>query len=77
MKHVKNIGSSFLMVICIMTIGTLVGCGVKGDPIPPATPVELGRGQPTYKRATEEFAFPDIPPIRDDETEGEQRKSGN
>lgn len=44
----------------------MIGCGVKGDPIPPGTPAELGRGQPTYKKATEEFAFPDVPPIYDD-----------
>ena len=43
----------------------MVGCGVKGDPVAPGTPAELGRGQPTYKRATEEFAFPDVPPIYD------------
>lgn len=31
----------------------MLGCGVKGDPLPPEKPVELGRGRPTYKRATE------------------------
>jgi hypothetical protein len=31
----------------------IAGCGVKGDPLPPEKPVELGRGRPTYKRATE------------------------
>ncbi len=31
----------------------LAACGVKGDPLPPEKPVELGRGRPTYKRATE------------------------
>lgn len=31
----------------------LLGCGVKGDPLPPEKPAELGRGRPTYKRATE------------------------
>ncbi len=31
----------------------LAGCGVKGDPLPPEKPVELGRGRPTYRRATE------------------------
>jgi hypothetical protein len=31
----------------------LCACGVKGDPLPPEKPVELGRGRPTYKRATE------------------------
>lgn len=29
------------------------GCGVKGDPVPPDKPSEIGRGRPTYKRATE------------------------
>lgn len=29
------------------------GCGVKGDPIPPERPPTLGRGRPTYRRATE------------------------
>lgn len=31
----------------------LARCGVRGDPLPPEKPVELGRGRPTYKRATE------------------------
>lgn len=30
----------------------LVGCGVKGDPVPPTRPADLGRGRPTYRRAT-------------------------
>lgn len=39
----------------------LVGCGVRGKPQPPLTPTELGHGQPSFKRATEEFAFPNVP----------------
>lgn len=31
----------------------MTGCGVKGDPLPPEKPAELGRGRPSYKRATE------------------------
>lgn len=31
----------------------LAGCGVKGDPLPPERPADIGRGRPTYKRATE------------------------
>lgn len=34
-----------------------LGCGVKGDPLPPEKPPELGRGRPTYKRATEEITI--------------------
>lgn len=37
----------------IMILFWISGCGVKGDPLPPERPVELGRGRPTYKRATE------------------------
>ena len=33
------------------------GCGVKGDPLPPERPPELGSGEPTHKRA-----FRDRPP---------------
>ncbi len=40
------------------------GCGVKGNPEPPDTPPRLGRGQPTYEKATREFAFPDLPPAQ-------------
>jgi hypothetical protein len=54
-------------VWAIIFLGALVGCGVKGDPVPPGTPAELGRGQPTYKKATEEFAFPDLPPVYDEQ----------
>lgn len=31
----------------------LSACGVKGDPLPPEKPLEIGRGRPTYKKATE------------------------
>ncbi len=33
----------------------LLGCGVRGDPLPPERPPEIGRGRPTYRRATEEI----------------------
>lgn len=36
-------------------ITALVGCGVKGDPLPPEKPTDIGRGRPTYKRAVEEI----------------------
>ncbi len=50
------------------------GCGVKGDPVAPGTPAELGRGLPTYKRATEEFAFPDVPPTSYEDEQDKQDK---
>ena len=29
------------------------GCGVKGKPLPPTDPVTLGRGVPSYSKASE------------------------
>lgn len=42
------------------------GCGVKGDPVPPDRPSELGRGRPTYKRATEKFKLKEYQPTEKD-----------
>lgn len=53
-----------MMIKVAITLLLLVGfssCGVRGDPQPPLTPPELGHGQPGFKRASEEFAFPNIP----------------
>lgn len=55
------LGSIKIAVASSLITLTLVGCGVRGKPQPPLTPAELGRGQPTFKRATEEFAFPNVP----------------
>jgi hypothetical protein len=38
-------------IICLWLF--ITGCGVKGDPLPPERPAELGRGRPTYRRAAE------------------------
>ncbi|MDZ4677252.1 MAG: lipoprotein [Oligoflexia bacterium] len=42
----KLIQKLFLICVCV---AALVGCGVKGDPVPPATPAEIGRGKPLFK----------------------------
>lgn len=49
------------LVFVIAIFPMLTACGVRGRPQPPLTPPELGRGEPTFKRATEEFAFPNVP----------------
>lgn len=38
----------FGLIFALVTFG----CGVKGDPVPPEKAPELGRGQPTYQKAT-------------------------
>ena len=50
-------------IASLLAVGMLAaaGCGVRGRPQAPLTPAQLGRGQPTFKRATEEFAFPNVP----------------
>jgi len=50
-----------LVILASLAVFALSGCGVRGRPQPPLTPPELGRGEPTFKRATEEFAFPNVP----------------
>jgi hypothetical protein len=49
------------LVIIAGLILCVSACGVRGRPQAPLTPPELGRGQPTFKRATQEFAFPNVP----------------
>lgn len=48
MKHMTAILGSFLLMFFIAS------CGVKGKPMPPLEPAEIGRGAPTYKRAAEQ-----------------------
>lgn len=52
--------NKFLVIVCL---AGLAACGVRGKPQPPLTPPELSRGQPTFKRATQEFAFPEVPAV--------------
>lgn len=50
-------------------------CGVKGDPLPPERPVELGRGRPTYRRATEGIRIErKARPIEKDDEEEQEDK---
>lgn len=45
----KSIGLLFLV---ILSLG-FIGCGVKGDPVPPETAPQLGRGRPNFKGAAQ------------------------
>jgi hypothetical protein len=42
-----------LLTLCLFAM--LAGCGVKGKPLPPQRPPEIGRGAPTYKRTGAEL----------------------
>lgn len=49
-------------LISVLFIGLLLGgCGVKGKPLPPLEPAEIGRGAPTYKRAAEQVKPTTVP----------------
>jgi hypothetical protein len=55
MKSVKRI------ISIVLGTGLFAACGVKGKPLPPLEPAEIGRGAPTYKRAAQQ-AKPEIVP---------------
>lgn len=55
----------------------MVGCGVRGDPVPPTQPPTLGRGQPMYKEATKDLATPYVPPLYDSEEEKKKDEQKN
>ena len=66
----------------LLTVGIVIlvlcnGCGVRSRPLPPLTPPELGRGSPTFKRATEEMAYPSVPPISPQPTKKDKKSKAN
>jgi hypothetical protein len=68
----KNLLSSILLALILWTT---LGCGVRGDPMPPEKPISLGRGKPNYKKATEELAFPRVPPVNDDDDKDKEESA--
>lgn len=62
-----------IFAIAIMSV-CIVGCGVKGDPLPPESPVELGRGKPSYIRATEGMNYPGLSPINREKNQSEEEE---
>lgn len=61
MNWQKKLKSNFLLAVGLIV---LAGCGVKGDPLPPEKPVEIGRGRPTYKRAVEDLKVNKVKPAK-------------
>ena len=50
-----------ISIVLLLVAIAAAGCGVKGKPLPPLQPAEIGRGVPTYKRTAEE-AKPNLVP---------------
>lgn len=46
------------MVLYLPLFLVFVACGVKGKPLPPKTPREIGIGKPLYKGVDDELADP-------------------
>jgi hypothetical protein len=42
-----------IFLFCLCVLGQ--GCGVRGDPSPPITPAEIGRGHPSYKGYSQDY----------------------
>ncbi|MCB0361151.1 MAG: hypothetical protein KDD35_00425 [Bdellovibrionales bacterium] len=59
------------LFICLALVW-IVGCGVKGDPLPPERPSELGRGKPAYNRGSTGIIYPELPPINRESLEEEE-----
>lgn len=61
------------MAVFFLFVGFVLGCGVKGDPLPPEKAAELGRGRPTYKRALKDLKVAPVT-VDDDEDEDEEKE---
>ena len=53
-----------------------LGCGVRGNPLPPIDSAELGRGKPSYRGATEDIVFPQRPSIESADQSDMKDKDG-
>lgn len=51
----------FAAWVAILIAVSPISCGVKGSPLPPDTPPEIGRGRPENSAAFEELAIPAPP----------------
>ncbi len=64
------------LILLTIFLLSVPGCGVRGRPQPPETPPEIGRGQPTFRRATEQFKFQSVPPVPSEIDEEDDDGSG-
>ncbi len=52
-----------ISIVFVLVAISAAGCGVKGKPLPPLQPAEIGRGVPTYKRTAEEAKPKTVPSL--------------
>lgn len=46
------------IIFIFIFLNFISSCGVKGDPQPPLAPADIGRGQPSYRRALKDVNLP-------------------
>ncbi|RME16529.1 MAG: hypothetical protein D6797_04355 [Bdellovibrio sp.] len=51
--------------LCAIILLYVLGCGIKGDPLPPEAPPEIGQGYPTFDSSQDRFKDSDIPPVEE------------
>ena len=49
---------NYFAILMTSLIFLSLGCGVRGRPLPPENPPPLGRGEPSFKKATEKVVLP-------------------
>ncbi len=60
-KKILKISATTILIFFVL------GCGVRGDPLPPELPPEIGRGRPSYQRAGEDLRLSAPPPVEADQ----------
>ena len=67
----------YWLIVIFVATALQTGCGVKGDPEPPGTPVQIGRGRPMYKGLLEEGKTnPFGPPDAGDQDRQNKKEKG-
>ena len=49
------------LIIQLLIAAMSLGCGVRGAPVPPGAPAELGYGSPRYRDARNRISPPPVP----------------
>jgi hypothetical protein len=61
-QNKNNIAMKVALVVAVAAgAASVSSCGVRGKPQPPLTPPELGRGQPSFKGASDNQGFSNVP----------------
>jgi hypothetical protein len=63
------------LVLFVCLCVAALGCGVKGDPLPPEGAPNIGRGHPTYRKAVERFDVR-TEPLEDEELKEKKETTG-